>query len=89
VTHVIWLKEAGLIEANAMAGSGSMAQYAIVSRLTWDGCEFADAIASDTIWKKAKENVFKPGLSFTFDTLKDWLKTEIAQGLPTIRNLAQ
>lgn len=85
ITHVIWLAEAGLIDADANAGSGSFAKYALVKRLTWAGCEFADAVASDTLWKKAKDNVIKPGLSFTFDTLKDWLKTEIAQGFPALR----
>jgi hypothetical protein len=88
ITHVIWLREAGLIEADAMAGSGSMVKYAIVSRLTWSGCEFADAIQDDTLWNKAKEVVLKPGLSFTFDTLKEWLKAEIKNGLPSIRSLS-
>ncbi|OQA32204.1 MAG: hypothetical protein BWY57_02141 [Betaproteobacteria bacterium ADurb.Bin341] len=86
--HAIWLQEAGLIDAIAQAGSGSSAKFAIISRLTWDGCEFADAIASDTLWNKAKENVFKPGISFTFDILKDWLKAEIVQGFPTLVKLA-
>lgn len=85
VTHVIWLKEAGLIEASALAGSGSMAKYAIVTRLTWDGCEFAAAIADETLWAKARDNVFRPGISFTFDVLKEWLKSEITQGFPSIR----
>jgi len=88
VTHVIWLQEASLIEADAQAGSGSFAQYASVSRLTWAGCEFADAIQDDTLWAKAKDVVLKPGISFTFDTLKEWLKTEITNGLPTLRGLA-
>ncbi len=30
----------------------------------------------------------KPGMSFTFDLLKDWLKAEISQGLPALRALA-
>ena len=89
VTHVVWMQEAGLVEAATMAGSGSLAMYANVNRLTWDGCEFADAIQSDTLWAKAKEHVLVPGISFTFDVLKDWLKTEIAQGLPTLRKLGQ
>jgi hypothetical protein len=88
ITHVIWLQEAGLIEADAQAGSGSFAQYAIVFRLTWDGCEFSDAIQDDTLWNKAKEVVLKPGLSFTFDTLKEWLKAEIKNGLPSLRSLS-
>lgn len=89
VTHAIWLQEAGLIRANTQAGSGSYAMFANVTGLTWNGCEFADAITSDTVWAKAKEHVLKPGMSFTFDVLKDWLKTEITQGFPTIRGLGQ
>lgn len=88
VMHVIWMEEAGLVKAIASAGSGSMAMYAVVERLTWQGCEFADATRSDTLWAKAKTNVLKPGLSFTFDVLRDWLKTEISQGFPTVRALS-
>ena len=88
VTHVIWLREARLVEAEAQAGGGSFAQYAVVFRLTWDGCEFADAIQDDTLWARAKTVALKPGISFTFDTLKEWLKAEITHGLPTLRGLA-
>ncbi len=84
VMHAVWLLEAGLIEGQAQIGGGSQANFAIVNRLTWDGCEFADAISSDTLWGKAKEKVIAPGLSFTFDVLKEWLKSEITRGLPTI-----
>lgn len=55
----------------------------------WAGCEFVDAIRDDTLWQKAKVNVLRPGMSFTFDVLKDWLKTEITQGFPAARALAQ
>ena len=50
--------------------------------------DLADAVRSDTPWAKAKSNVIKPTASFTFDVLKDWLKTEITQGLPTLGRLA-
>lgn len=88
VVHTIWLAEAGLIEADAQAGAGSMAKYAIIFRLTWAGCDFADAITDETLWRKAKETVITPGLSFTFDLLKDWLKAEIKSGFPNLRNFA-
>lgn len=88
IVHVIWLKEAGLLCAITPPGDGMNAKFAIISRLTWNGCEFADAIQSDTLWKKAKESVMRPGISYTFDVLKDWLKTEISQGLPTLRALS-
>lgn len=86
--HVIWMKEAGLVHA-AVSEYMDEAAAAFVFRLTWSGCEFADAVRSDTLWKKAKENVMKPSMSFTFDVLREWLKTEITQGLPTFRNLSQ
>ena len=87
VTHVAWMLEAGLVKAQVQEGAGSFAKFAVVHRLTWSGCEFADAVVNDTMWSKAKENVLKPGMSFTFDVLKEWLKAEITQGLPTFRGL--
>ena len=89
VMHVQWMVEAGLLHA-ALAGGGGAApaKFAAVYRLTWAGCEFADAVRSDTLWAKAKSNVIKPTASFTFDVLRDWLKTEITQGLPTLGRLA-
>lgn len=88
-THVIWMQEAGLISATVHATIASTPPGIWVHRLTWTGCEFVDAIRDDTMWAKAKTNVLKPGMSFTFDVLKDWLKTEITQGLPTVRALGQ
>lgn len=86
--HVIWMEEAGLVKAAIHEPLSGLPKVQ-VSRLTWAGCEFVDAIRDDTLWKKAKANVLKPGMSFTFDVLKEWLKTEITQGLPTIRALGQ
>lgn len=87
--HVIWLKEAGLVTAAIQEYQSGEPPRVLISRLTWAGCEFVDAIRDDTLWNKAKANVLKPGMSFTFDVLKEWLKTEIAQGLPTLRALGQ
>ena len=88
VIHVIWLTEAGLVKAVTSDGAIN-ASYAHVQRLTWQGCELADAIRSDTLWAKAKTAVIKPSTSFTFDLLRDWLKAELMQGLPTLRTLGQ
>ena len=87
--HVIWMKEAGLVSASVQEYMSGDPPKVRVQRLTWAGCEFVDAIRDDTLWKKAKANVLKPGMSFTFDVLKEWLKTEITQGLPTVRALGQ
>jgi hypothetical protein len=82
--YVQWLVEAGLVEAGFFTTSEGTFTTGI-ARLTWDGCDFMDAARSDNVWNKAKERVLKPGMSFTFDLLKDWLKAEISQGFPTLR----
>lgn len=80
ITHVIWLKQAGFIEAIAMAGQGSQARYAIVSGLTWSGTEFVSAMQDQALWALAKEKFMKPGVSFTLDIVKAWLVDKITKG---------
>ena len=86
--HVRLLEEAGLVGASVRVVQ-QRADVALVWRLTWAGQDFASTIDNDTLWNKAKENVIKPAGSWTFDVLKEWLKAEIIQGLPTIRRLGQ
>lgn len=52
-----------------------------LERLTWDGHDFADSIADDTIWKKAKEKIIKPSASWTFGILREYIKAEIKKRL--------
>lgn len=84
-THVQWMHEAGLVFAS-ITPKDSMrpAQNAVVWRLTWEGCEFADAVRSDTLWEKAKAKVLIPSGSWTFSVLLDWLKAEINNSFPII-----
>ena len=49
--HVRLLEEAGLVGA-AVQLVQQRATAALVWRLTWAGHEFADAISSDTLWRK-------------------------------------
>jgi len=81
--HVVLMQEAGLVDATATEYGDKGIEMA-VRRLTWDGQEFADQIRSDTLWKKAKENVIKPSASFSFSLLREWLKAELSKGLPTL-----
>lgn len=82
--HVIWMEEAGLLVAAIQEYASGEPPTARVRRLTWAGCDFADAVRSDTLWAKAKEMVIKPTASFTFGLLKDWLVQEIKQGFPSL-----
>ena len=82
--HVQLLKDAGLVEAEVHRRPDGEFIGAVTSRLTWAGHDFLDAMRDDTIWSKAKKHVLKPGASWTFDLLKEWLKHEAREklGLP-------
>lgn len=82
--HVAWMVEGGLVSAHVVDDITHGSVEAFVFRLTWAGCEFADAVASDTLWAKAKASVIKPTASWTFNVLLDWLKAELSKGLPTV-----
>jgi len=83
--HVIWMEEAGLVKARISEYISGEHSQALVQRLTWAGCEFADSVQDETLWSKAKEKVIKPSASFSFGILKDWLGAEIRDGFPTLR----
>lgn len=83
--HGIWMKEAGLLVANVQEYSSGEPALVLIRRLTWEGCDFADAVRNDTLWNKAKEVVILPTASFTFGMLKEWLVEEVKQGFPTLR----
>lgn len=88
VLHVIWMQEAGLIKADIKEFMDGTSK-ARVLRLTWAGCEFVDAVRSDTLWAKAKQSILKPATSFTFELLKDWIKSELHEGFPTLREIGK
>lgn len=69
--HVRLMKEKGLIEGVATTSINGPIPGAIASRLTWDGQEFADQIAEESVWKTAKEKVIVPGASWSFQLLRE------------------
>jgi hypothetical protein len=82
--HLRLLLDGGLIEVKTTAEECQQEDLYGGINLTWNGQDFLDAAKDDTLWKKAKETVIKPGASFTFDLLLSWLKAQIgtALGLP-------
>lgn len=86
LTHAQLLIEAGLAEGSAAKtiNGHSYPASVMLTRLTWQGHDFADSVMDDTLWKKAKENVIKPSASWTFGILAEWIKMEAKSrlGLP-------
>ena len=79
--HLVLMKDAGLIDAEFVYASGTIPETAINMRLTWSGHDFLDSARDNNLWNKAKQHVLKPGASWTFNLLSEWLKNEIKQRL--------
>ena len=77
--HILLLKDAGFMDSIIRNGVNGMPSDAAILGITWAGHDFLDAARDDTIWNKAKENFFKPGISWTVTILAEWLKQEAKQ----------
>ena len=73
--HVDLLDQAGLIEAiiKKVKPTNRVVKF-MITGLTWKGHDFLDLVKNDSIWNKAKEKFLKPGVSFSFEILFEWLK---------------
>jgi DNA-binding transcriptional ArsR family regulator len=74
--HIKLMRDAGLVEADESNYLGVSHAHFSGINLTWDGHEFLKVACDDSIWEKAKQYILKPGVAFTFDILKDWLKAK-------------
>jgi hypothetical protein len=72
--------DAGLV-VGVVSGTDKDPSRYMIHRLTWQGHEFLQSMRDETIWKKAKEHVLKPGASWTFEILKEWAKAELKERL--------
>ncbi|EDY18614.1 conserved hypothetical protein [Chthoniobacter flavus Ellin428] len=81
VYHFDVMVEAGLLKGHVVNGENGQAVGAAIQRLTWEGHDFLDASRDPTIWAKAKEKLLKPGLSWTFGILVEYLKHEVKHRL--------
>ena len=90
VYNIALMLDAGFVEGQVVADETGTPMSAIIIRLTWAGHDFLDATKNATVWNKAKERILKPGVSWTFSILVDFLKTEAtrqlgsALGLPPV-----
>lgn len=69
--HVDLMGSYGLIDAKTYkGGSGSYIECTIYG-LTWDGCDYLDAIRDESIWKKTKEIIKNSVGSTTMALIKE------------------
>ena len=79
VYHIALLKEAGFVEAVIRNDPLGVPSDAVILKLTWAGHDFLDAARDNKIWNMAKEKFIKPGVSWTFSILLEWLKQQAHQ----------
>jgi hypothetical protein len=79
VYHIALLKEAGFVNAVVRNDHLGIPSDAKILNLTCAGHDFLDAARDDKIWRMAKEKFIKPGVSWTFSILLEWLKQEARQ----------
>jgi hypothetical protein len=90
VYNAALLIDAGLVVGRIIPNSTGEPEAAVILRLTWSGHDFLDATKDPGVWAKAKEKVIKPGVSWTFSILVDFLKAEaqrqlgLSLGLPPV-----
>ena len=67
--HVEIMAEAGLLVANVShyIGGGS---HAFITRLTWNGHEFLDAVRDDSTWNKTKSRIGEAVGSASLEVVK-------------------
>lgn len=66
--HMRLLIEAGLLEGGCR--NATAAPWCYVSRMTWAGHEFLDAVRRDTIWNKLREMARDRCLDLSFEVIK-------------------
>lgn len=83
IEHLEILIEAGLVVGTIIETLGDSGTP-MVSRLSWTGHDFLDAMRDETIWNRAKNTVLKRAGGITFEIFMDWLKWQMRTklGLP-------
>jgi Hypothetical protein (DUF2513) len=73
--QIALMKDAGLVDAD-IEHTNLIPSSATICRLTWTGHDFLDSSRDNKIWKLAKEHILKPGASWSFSLLVEWLKQQ-------------
>ena len=87
VYNAALMLEAGLIVGRAIEDETGTPVSVVILRLTWAGHDFLDSTRDPSIWATAKERVLKPGMSWTFSILLEFLKSEAQRRLGSVIGL--
>jgi hypothetical protein len=83
VHNLALMLDAGLIVGEMICDETGTPVAGAIIRLTWAGHDFLDSTRDPKIWTLANEKVLKPGMSWTFSLLVEFLKAEARRHLDT------
>lgn len=78
--HIRIMKEAGLIHASIQAADNDPYYYCAISSLTWEGNDFLDAIASESVWNRVRKALSNSISLTSFDVIKS-VASKVGQSL--------
>ena len=78
--HIRIMKEAGLIHASIQAADNDPYYYCAISSLTWEGNDFLDAIASESVWNRVRKALSNSIRLTSFDVIKS-VASKVGQSL--------
>lgn len=68
--HLYLLHESGYIQASNITCKGCEYPQYLVHWLTSTGCDYLDAVRSNSVWNKTKESLVSTGSSAALDVIK-------------------
>jgi hypothetical protein len=81
VYNLALMVDAGFVEGTIYPDHNGSPAVASIIRLTWAGHDFLDSTRDSNVWTKAKERILKPGISWSFSILVEFLKAEAQRQL--------
>lgn len=68
--HVEIMTDRGLIDGSVIRDANNTPVRGFVRSLTWEGCDFLDAVRDERVWSRTKRAVADAAGSATFDVVK-------------------
>ena len=87
VYNLALMVDAGFLVGNIIEDHEGSPVGASIIRMTWEGHDFLDSIRDPSVWQKAKDRVIKPGVSWSFSILVEFLKAEAQRQLGSVLGL--
>lgn len=85
--HIMMMEHHGLVDTTTFLADNDY-YHASIKALTWDGCDYLDAIRSDSVWKKTKELISSAAGSTTVGVIKQVAELVVIQSVKQVAGIS-